>query len=100
MDRATVSKVYSDRNAATQSFCFEPGDLGDSKICFDATTREMISLHNHWGQGAPLSAGLDESEFISIGNLRCPRRFVHRTKDETVEVYVATGRARFSRRLP
>jgi hypothetical protein len=88
MDKANVSKVYSDSNAGTPFFCFEPGDLRDSKVCFDTATGEIISLHNRWGRGTIFSASLDESDFIGAGNIRYPRQFVRRTKDETIEVYV------------
>jgi len=87
LDTATVSRVYSDPKAGTPSFCLEPGDLRDSRVCFDAATREVILLHSRWGPDGFLTT-LDESDFISIDNIRYPRRYVRRTKDEIIEVSI------------
>jgi hypothetical protein len=88
LDSATVSKVYVDKSSSIPSFCFEPGDLRDSKICFETATREMLSVHSCWGQGTNASSCLEEKDFMSAGNLRYPGRIVFHTKDSRIEVHV------------
>ncbi len=88
LDNVTVSKVYVDRNSGIPSFCFEPGDLRDSRICFESATRQMLSVHSCWGQGTNFSSCLDEADFMTAGNLRYPGRILFHTKNEVIKAHV------------
>jgi hypothetical protein len=87
LDTATVSRVYSDGKAGTPTFCVEPGDLRDARVCFDTATRQITFLHTHWGPYSSLKT-LDQNDFISVEGIRYPRHVVHQNKNETTEISV------------